>query len=145
MPTVFEELRADHDVQRRLLDLLSKTHGDSRGRQELFERLRTAALDHAKHEERVLYAPLIQTTAQDKARHSIHEHHELEEQLTALAEMDFSSTGWLNKLATFRDALLHHLDEEEHEFFQIAGRALDDASKARMADELRKMRDAAAP
>ncbi len=143
MTTVFEELRADHDVQRRLLDLVSKTHGDSHGRRELFERLKDAVLAHAKAEERVLYAPLLMTTAQEKATHSIREHDETREKLEGLEKMDFSSSAWLSHFEKLREALEHHMDEEEHKFFQQAGRVLADEAKQEMAAQFREEKQAA--
>ncbi|HBL88326.1 MAG TPA: hemerythrin, partial [Alcanivorax sp.] len=45
--TLFEALREDHDTQRTLLGLLIKTHGDSDGREELFEKVKKALTSHA--------------------------------------------------------------------------------------------------
>ena len=48
--TLFEALREDHDTQRTLLGLLIKTHGDSDGREELFEKVKKALTSHAAAE-----------------------------------------------------------------------------------------------
>ncbi|HEX5676530.1 MAG TPA: hemerythrin domain-containing protein [Alcanivorax sp.] len=132
--TLFEALREDHDVQRTLLGLLIKTHGDSDGREELFEKVKNALTRHAAAEERALYIPMMEVDmTQEKARHSVAEHHEIDELLEELEDTDFSSSGWLATAKKLEHLVTHHLDEEEQEVFQLAGRALDDNRKTELA------------
>jgi hemerythrin superfamily protein len=135
---LFEALREDHDTQRTLLGLLIKTHGDSDGREELFEKVKKALTSHAAAEERALYIPMMELDmTQEKARHSVAEHHEIDELVEELEDTDFSSPGWLAAARKLHDLVTHHLDEEEQEVFQLAGRALSDDAKARLADTYR--------
>ena len=77
---IFEALRRDHDEQRKLLDALVDTSGESSKRKEIFQKLKIALEKHADGEERFFYVPLIdQGKTQEKARHSIAEHHEIDE------------------------------------------------------------------
>ena len=136
--TLFEALREDHDTQRTLLDLLVKTHGDSDGREELFEKVKKALSSHAAAEERALYVPMMEVDmTQEKARHSVAEHHEIDELVEELEDTDFSSPGWLAAAKKLQELVTHHLDEEEQEVFQLAGRALSDDAKARLATTYR--------
>jgi len=136
--TLFEALREDHDTQRTLLDLLVKTHGDSDGREELFEKVKKALTSHAAAEERALYVPMMEVDmTQEKARHSVAEHHEIDELVEELEDTDFSSPGWLAAAKKLQELVTHHLDEEEQEVFQLAGRALSDDAKARLATTYR--------
>lgn len=136
MTTIFEALRADHIKQRTLIDLLTKTHGDSNGRKELFKRLKRELDNHAKAEERYFYVPLMEEdSTQEKARHSVAEHHELDELVEKLEETDPSSPAWLATAKKLSEQLIHHLDEEEHEVFQLAGKALADEQKEALAEE----------
>ena len=136
--TLFEALREDHDTQRTLLGLLIKTHGDSDGREELFEKVKKALTSHAAAEERALYIPMMELDmTQEKARHSVAEHHEIDELVEELEDTDFSSPGWLAAARKLHALVTHHLDEEEQEVFQLAGRALSDDAKARLADTYR--------
>ena len=135
---LFEALREDHDTQRTLLGLLIKTHGDSDGREELFEKVKKALTSHAAAEERALYIPMMELDmTQEKARHSVAEHHEIDELVEELDDTDFSSPGWLAAARKLHDLVTHHLDEAEQEVFQLAGRALSDDAKARLADTYR--------
>ena len=136
--TLFEALREDHDTQRTLLGLLIKTHGDSDGREELFEKVKKALTRHAAAEERALYIPMMELDmTQEKARHSVAEHHEIDELVEELEDTDFSSPGWLASARKLHELVTHHLDEEEQEVFQLAGRALSDDDKARLAGTYR--------
>lgn len=134
--TIFERLRQDHDVHRRLLSLVVKTHGDSEGRRELFERLRADMDAHAAAEERCFYSRLMEAgLTQEKSRHSVAEHKELDDMLDELADMDFSSPHWLPSFRKFQECALHHMEEEEHEVFQMAGKTLSGLEKQSLVAE----------
>ncbi|ABE60124.1 MULTISPECIES: hemerythrin domain-containing protein [Chromohalobacter] len=133
--TLFEALRESHDKQRTLLDLLVKTQGDSDGRDELFKRVRAELEHHAGAEERALYVPMMEhDMTQEKARHSVAEHHEIDELIETLEETDYSSPGWVAAARQLQELVTHHLDEEEQEVFQLAGRVFDDATKQSLAE-----------
>lgn len=145
MTTIFEALREDHDDQRRLAELLCKTHGASEGRNELFARLKDAMQRHAAAEERHFYSQLMHhDQTQSLARHSVAEHHELEEMLEALSELEPSASHWLSKAKALHERLSHHLDEEEHGFFQMAGKVLSDTQKTELASGYREQMQASA-
>ncbi|MCB1800162.1 MAG: hemerythrin domain-containing protein [Gammaproteobacteria bacterium] len=132
--TVFEALRADHDVQRGLVASLVDTSGDSASRRRLFDKLKAELTAHAAAEERHFYVPLMQDDLTiEKARHSIAEHHELDELVEELESTDMGSAGWLATARKLEHHLLHHLEEEEREVFQLAGKALDTAQKKKLA------------
>ena len=136
---IFEALREDHEKQRTLVDILSKTHGDSDGRDELFQRLKRELQAHADAEERHFYVPLIDDDlTQEKARHSIAEHHEIDELIEQLESTDYSSPGWKATAEKLKHQVIHHLDEEEHEVFQLAGKVFTDQQKSQLADDYRQ-------
>lgn len=127
---IFEELRQDHEVQRRLFERLEDTSGDESARREDFEQLKQELTRHAAAEEKHFYAQLMTVElTQEKARHSVAEHHEIDEQVEELESTEFSSPQWLPKLRDLKELVTHHLDEEEQEVFQMAGKALTDKQK----------------
>ena len=112
--TIFEALRSDHETQRTLIDLLTKTEGASEGREELFARLKEELTAHAAAEERYFYVPLMQhDLTQDQARHSVAEHKELDDFVEQLERYDMTAPQWLITARELADRLVHHLDEEE--------------------------------
>ncbi len=136
--TIFEAIRADHETQRTLIDLLVKTEGDSDGRNELFARLKRELTSHAAAEERYFYVPLMEVDlTQDAARHSVAEHKELDDFIEQLEGYDMAGSQWLQTARELAERLVHHLDEEEKEVFPVAGKALTDEQKNSLADEYR--------
>lgn len=134
MKTIFEALRESHDKQRRLLAALCETHGDSDKRKGLFAAVKAELVHHENAEERYFYNPLMEhDMTQEKARHSVAEHHEIDELVAAIEATDYSSPAWLSSARKLEDLVTHHLDEEEREIFQVAGRVLDDDEKAQLA------------
>lgn len=134
--TIFEAIRKDHEIQRELLDKLVKTSGDTDERREIWYRLKKELQIHEDVEERRFYIPLIdKDLTQEKARHSIAEHHEIDEIIEQMEETEFSSTGWLTLAKSLKEKVTHHLDEEEQEVFQLAGKALSESQKTSLASE----------
>lgn len=134
METIFDALRADHDLQRDLVKNLVKTSGDSDERTQLFESLKSELTAHAAAEEKFFYRPLMEhDLTLEKARHSVAEHKELDDLLESLGKTDMSSSGWLIEAKKLKERLTHHLDEEEHEVFQMAGKALNELQKTACA------------
>lgn len=130
MNTIFKALKEDHELQRALLDEISKTSGDSPKRRTLYNMLKSELTKHAKYEEQHFYKLLIdEDETQEKARHSIHEHHEIDELVEDLDKKNFSSPHWLRKFKELKDMVEHHLDEEEQDIFPLAGDVLDRREK----------------
>jgi len=136
---IFEALRTDHDTQRKLLEQLVDTSGDTEKRDTVFKKLKTELETHADAEERYFYKPLIDDDkTQGKARHGIAEHHEIDELIEELENTEYSSSAWLKVAKNLQEKVEHHLDEEEHEFFQIAGKVFSEKSKETLAREYQK-------
>ncbi|MDX1507957.1 MAG: hemerythrin domain-containing protein [Woeseiaceae bacterium] len=132
--TIFEALRNDHERQRALLDKLEQTEGASEERDTLFAKLKTELAEHAAAEEKHFYSELMQADMTiDKARHSVAEHKELDDRIEELEGIDYSNPQWLVRFKELKHRVLHHLEEEEREVFQVAGKVLDDAQKSSLA------------
>ncbi|MFD2565128.1 hemerythrin domain-containing protein [Aquimarina rubra] len=133
---IFEALRKDHEIQRSLLEKIVNTSGDSEERNEIFKSLKKELSMHADGEERHFYVPLIDSDkTQEKSRHSIAEHHEIDELVEELEKTEYSSSAWLKIAKELKEKVEHHLDEEEHEVFQMAGKVLTDEQKQTLANE----------
>ncbi|UOB16721.1 hemerythrin domain-containing protein [Abyssalbus ytuae] len=136
MKNIFDALREDHNVQRALLDKLVETSGDTSTRDAIFQELKKELEIHADAEERHFYVPLIESDkTQEKARHSIAEHHEIDELIEQLEETEYSSSAWLKIAKDLKEKVEHHLDEEEHEVFQMAGKVLSESEKKNLGKD----------
>lgn len=133
---IFEALRESHERQRDLYRQLIETSGNTPERQKLFEQLKTELLAHELAEERHFYIPLMAHDAGvDLSRHAIAEHHELDELVESLEDADPSTSTWLPLAKKLSEKVEHHLEEEEHKFFQMAGKLLTDKQKTQLAGE----------
>lgn len=130
---IFQRLKQDHDKHRDLLARISETQGASEERQILFTELTKELKGHAAAEEQALYSTMLrkpETT--DDTRHSVAEHHEIDEMLNDLAATDMSSGGWLTKFKSFGDRYLHHIEEEEEDHFPEFAEYLTDEDERHM-------------
>ena len=135
---IFEALRQDHEKQRLLLKILVETHGDTAARREYFDELKDELERHATAEERHFYVPLMDDdNAVELSRHGIAEHHEIDELVEKLDGTEFSSPAWLRFLKQLKEQVEHHLDDEEQELFQIAGRILNEKQKKALGEAYR--------
>lgn len=133
---IFEALRLSHDIQRELSERLVQTSGDSTERRALFAQLKHELWVHSVAEERHFYIPLMHDdSGVDLSRHAIAEHHEMDEMVEALEDTDPSSPSWLAQARKLSTKVHHHLQEEEHKFFQMAGKLLSDRQKTQLAGE----------
>lgn len=140
---IFERLKNEHTEVRSLLDELVDSD-DEETRAELFPRIRVELLAHAEAEEATFYADLCEDdTTEDKATHSIEEHGEAEELIERLADMSYDDEAWQETFEELREAVLHHVHEEEHELFPKAKKVLDDERARAMVAEFIEARESA--
>ena len=115
---IFERLKLDHDKHRDLLDRIAATSGETPERKALFEEFTFEAKGHAAAEEQALYSTVLRKPPLTSCgRHSVAEHHEIEELLNDVAAADMATGAWLVKFRELAHRYLHHIDEEEEEMF----------------------------
>lgn len=144
---IFARLKEDHDRHRALLDRLLASEPESGERADLFETLTKELKGHAAAEEQALYSTMLRkppTTSE--TRHSVAEHHEIEEMLNDLAATEISSADWLSKFKELDHRYRHHIGEEEDEHFPDFETHLTDDDRAWMRSvfERRKREETAA-
>jgi hemerythrin superfamily protein len=138
--TIFEELRVDHDKQRKLLELLLETTGEEQERKQYYQQLKLQLEQHAAAEERYFYNPLIKDNHTiEMSRHGIAEHHEIDELIETLEQTEMSSPAWLQHFKNLKHKVLHHLEDEEQGFFQRAGKVLSESEKSDLGSDYRNM------
>ena len=116
---IFEALRIDHDRQRFLLTNLIQTPSNSTKRDHTFRKL--------KHE------LANSDITQEKPRHGIAEHLEIDTLIKNLEDIEYASSDWLQIAKQLQKKVEHHLNEEEHTIFKIAGKVLSENQKTALA------------
>ena len=145
MPDIYSAIKSDHDKHRELLTRLSETSGDSEERRSAWAEFYEDVKSHAAAEEETFYSKLISKTwGQDAARHSVHEHQQLDDIMEELHAGDMSSPGWLTRFKTLKHEYEHHMDEEENEVFtrakEVIGEEHNDAFGARFEERKKEER-----
>lgn len=121
---IYEALKNDHEQVKELLDELVSLKDDDEYRFVLIEEIRNALIPHARAEESVFYNTLRAVNADKKlVFHGYQEHMEAETLLRALQVMDKMNVGWKATAEKLREAILHHVQEEESEIFSEARQA----------------------
>ena len=67
--------------------------------------------------------------------HGMAEHHQMDEMVDELNSTDFSSPGWLVQFKKLKHKAFHHLEDEEHAIFQLAGKVLTEGQKQKFAKD----------
>ncbi|GAA4036813.1 hemerythrin domain-containing protein [Parerythrobacter jejuensis] len=128
---IFDRLKQDHDRHREILDKMAETSGETETRKKLLEEFTKEVKSHAAAEEQALYATMLRKpVTTDDTRHSVAEHHELDEALNDLAATDMSSPAWMAKFKQLDHDYRHHIEEEEEDHFpDFADHLTDDDVK----------------
>lgn len=142
---IYQRLTQDHETQRNLAAKIMQTSGASKQREKLFEEFKIEVENHAAAEEQSLYAALIEKEdGQEKAQHSIAEHKETSDLIEELEDMDMSSGAWIQKFEQLKDAVEHHVDEEEDEVFDLSRQLIDTVTANELAEKFDRRKERAA-
>jgi hemerythrin superfamily protein len=135
--TLLEALKADHDKARDLLaDILDAA--DAGTRRKLFAEFAAALTAHSRAEESVLYARLMKSEeGKDAALEGTVDHQIVDRLIADLtAQPDTRADEWTARCVVLQELLEHHIEEEESEVFETAGKLFDAEALDRMGDEL---------
>ena len=139
MPSIYDAIQDDHQTHRKLLKQIADTSGDSEERRTAWAAFYEDVKSHAAAEEETFYSKLMNKTwGQDAARHSVHEHQQMDDILEELNEMDMSSPGWLQRFETLKHDYEHHMDEEEEDVFSRAKEVFDAGENEAFGDRFLK-------
>lgn len=124
MRNIYDAIENDHDNHRELLNKIKQSSAQDRGR--LWRVFYEDVKSHAAAEEETFYSKLISKTwGQDAARHSVHEHQQLDDMMEEINAMTLTSDLWMKKFDQLAHDYEHHMDEEENEVFERAKETID--------------------
>jgi hemerythrin superfamily protein len=123
---IYEALRNDHNELKPLLErLVNSADADAQTRTQLIEQIRDELVPHARAEEAVFYNSLRQIDGtKELVAHGYQEHMEAEMMLRSLQAMEMVDANWTKIARKFRDAIEHHIAEEEGNIFSAAQQVL---------------------
>lgn len=137
--SIYTRLEKDHDKQRDLIQKIKKTQNGSKNRSELWTDLKVELEAHASAEEQAFYSELMRDPeGTDETRHAVEEHQEMHEMISELDIMDQSDDLWLKKFEKLAEKVIHHVDEEEAEFFPKAKKLFKKSEEEEMLEDFNK-------
>ena len=132
--TIFEDLRASHEVQRSLARTMTNGRASAENRRAAFLALAHELDAHATAEERHFYVPLLMDDAGlFITRHALADHHKAEKLVKELRGVDPTTDQFRELAKELSHEVRDHLDEEEHGTFQLAGKLLSKTKQAELA------------
>ena len=125
--SIYTYLKKDHDKIKDLMDKIKVLGPDeSAERSDLFNQLKATIIIHSKAEEKAFYDPLkSHSKTEDEVEHGEEEHQEAEQLLSELTNSELTGAAWYQKFLSLKEALEHHIEEEENEIFFDAKKVLD--------------------
>lgn len=140
---IFQRLEKDHEKQRKLCEDIKSTRGDSKRRNALWSELRIELEAHASAEEQAFYSELMKDPkGTDETRHAVEEHQQMTEMMEVLDNLDMDADIWMKKFEKLAHRVIHHVDEEEAEFFPKAKKLFSKDDAVEMGETFKERKPA---
>jgi hemerythrin-like domain-containing protein len=133
-------LITQHNETKSLLSKIISTK-DAQARWKLFEMMCDAVAGHMHIEEEIFYpaAGKAEPSGHSKVKHAEKEHDEAKEIMTKLLKMQNAESSEFEPLVVkLKDALEHHIKEEEEDMLPKAKKLMDDAKLQELGHEMHK-------
>lgn len=139
---IYEALKTDHDTLKPLLArLVNASEESDESRSDLIKQIRDELIPHSRAEEAVFYNSLRQIDeVKDLAWHGYGEHAEAESMLRTLQVMDKVDADFTAIAKKLKQALEHHIAEEEGKIFSAAKQVLAPEEAEAMADAFEQLK-----
>lgn len=133
---IYDALHSDHEKLRRMLEKLETATELDEDTSELLHGVRNLLVPHSRAEEEVFYNSIRQCSPQnDIVMHGFREHMEAEALVHTLQGMSMVGLEWTAAAKKLRQAIEHHIREEEIHIFAAARRIFSE-------DEARQLGEA---
>ena len=140
---IFQRLEKDHEKQRKLCEDIKSSRGDSKRRNALWSELRIELEAHASAEEQAFYSELMKDPkGTDETRHAVEEHQQMTEMMEVLDNLDMDADIWMKKFEKLAHRVIHHVDEEEAEFFPKAKKLFSKDDAVEMGETFKERKPA---
>lgn len=139
---IYDALKKDHDTLKPLLErLVNSADADQQARNSIIEQIRNELVPHARAEEAVFYNSLrsIDET-KDLVMHGYTEHMEAEGMLRTLQAMEMVDANWNKVARKLKEAIEHHIEDEEGKIFTAAQAVLAVEEAEMMASAFEQMK-----
>lgn len=145
MPQIYELLHEDHEkVKANLNKILDTTDGAEKTREKLFAEVKHDLELHTTFEEKEFYPKFrsgkADTEAKKEVEDALEEHSEAKQMLDKMSAMDKTSEEFIEHVKKLKQALEHHISDEEDEMFPQARQELTDSAAEEMGKHYQQMK-----
>lgn len=138
--TILQLIDTDHREIEQIFDDIEEVD-DADQLYELFNQLYKETNLHSQAEELVFYPALREyEDTEDIIEEAESEHEEAEVILEQMKALSPDSEEFVEKIGELREAIMHHLEEEEDEVFAIARDCMDDAQLIQLGQEFQSVK-----
>jgi hypothetical protein len=139
---VFAHLAEEHGEASTLLARL-RSSDEAEKRDDLWDAIRKELVSHERAEMSAVYPVFRQHSGLlPIAEEHDQEAGELEKAIARLDGMDFTADGWEEGVEQLIALLEHHVEQEEHNYFQVAQKVLDEKTIHDLEDTFHRAKDA---
>lgn len=141
----FELLKADHKKVSGIFERIDDAGDEDTGaRRSLFAQVKSELETHTHIEETIFYPALKQAAeTREIVIEAIEEHQEVKDLLAEIEGIPADSDDWSDKVTELKEAVEHHVEEEEGEMFDkardvLSQRQIEDLGSRMEAEKKRK-------
>ena len=142
---IYEKILDDHHNIRDTIDELMETDNSQiEKRMRMLKELERLLVSHTNSEEQTLYQALFETNdkeAKAQVKKSRKDHDQANEKLEVLKDTPMDSDLFLRNLASFKEVIEAHFDEEEDEIFDFARELLSKEEEHLIEEELEDLEE----
>jgi hemerythrin superfamily protein len=136
-----EMLMQDHKEAAGMMDQLETADKGDRSAKDIFLQLKDALTLHTQVEEQIFYPALkSHEETRDMIPESLEEHQEVDQILAEMTSLNPGNDDFMDKLTELRDAVEHHVEEEESEMFPKAEQILGENRLQEMGRQMQQMK-----
>jgi hemerythrin-like domain-containing protein len=139
--TIIEMLKQDHQEAAAMMDRIENAGTGDASVMTTFNQLKQALTLHTEIEEQIFY-PALQNNeeTEDQISESFEEHQEVKDLLAEISGLHSSNEEFMSMMADLREAVEHHVEEEENELFPSAQEVLGDSRLQEMGQQMAQMK-----
>ena len=138
---IIEMLKQDHQEAAAMMDQIEAAGEGDPSVMTTFNQLKQALTLHTQIEEQIFY-PALQNNDQteDQISESFEEHQEVKDMLAEMGGLQSGNDEFMSMMTDLRDAVEHHVEEEENELFPKAQKILGDSRLQEMGQQMMQMK-----
>lgn len=141
--SIYTVLEGEHNEVSMIFKAIEASPDVATGRTGLFQKLCNELRSHTVAEQATVYDK-VKTKEGSKTMidHAEREHQSVEHLINELESMDVTTDAWMLKLSELRQAVEHHVREEETKMFDRMHQLFTDDEARKMADDFQKAKNA---